>query len=97
MSMTDKTRVQLDFTYDALTQLDQLRDDTNASSRADVVRFALRVLQWVLSELSRGGKIMVERNGQTQQIVFPFLPSPTKAQDAQRVSLAESKQVATSR
>jgi Arc/MetJ-type ribon-helix-helix transcriptional regulator len=95
--MNDKMRVQLDFTPDALSQLDQLRDESQVSSRADVVRYALRVLQWVLSELRNGSKILVERNGQTQQIVFPFLPSPTKADDAARVVLAESRQVATSR
>ena len=95
--MSDKVRVQLDFTDDALNQLDQLREETQASSRADVVRYALRVLQWVLSELRNGSRIMVERDGNTQQIVFPFLPSPTKAKDTERVMLAESKQVATSR
>jgi hypothetical protein len=95
--MTDKMRVQFDFPPDALNQLDQLRDETQVSSRADVVRYALRVLQWVLSELRNGSKILVERNGQTQQIVFPFLPSPTKENDAARVVLAESRQVATSR
>ena len=74
----NRTRVQLDFTAEALTQLDGLKDETSASSRADVVRFALRVLQWVLGELKSGGKILVEKDGQIQQVVFPFLSQVQK-------------------
>jgi hypothetical protein len=69
----DKSRVQFDFTPEALQTLDKLKDRLNVKTRADVVRYSLRILDWVLSTLESDAKILVEKDGRQQEIVFPFL------------------------
>jgi hypothetical protein len=45
------TRVQLDFSSDALEMLDQLKEGVGANTRAEVIRLALRLLDWFASEI----------------------------------------------
>lgn len=71
--MLYKSRVQFDFTPDALQALDSTREKLSLGSRAEVIRYALKILQWVLDQLQSGGKILVERDGRSQEVVFPFL------------------------
>jgi hypothetical protein len=71
--MPEKTRVQFDFTPEALQTLDRLKGRLNVSTRADVIRYSLRVLDWVLSTTESNAKILVEKDGRQQEIVFPFL------------------------
>lgn len=71
--MPEKTRVQFDFTQEALQTLDRLKGRLNVGTRADVVRYSLRVLDWVLSTTESNAKILVEKDGRQQEIVFPFL------------------------
>lgn len=71
--MAEKSRVQFDFTAEALQTLDGLKDRLNVSTRADVIRYSLRVLDWVLSTIESNGKILVEKDGRQQEIVFPFI------------------------
>lgn len=71
--MPDKSRVQFDFTPDALQTLDSIRAMLSLSSRAEVIRYALKTLQWVLEQLQSGAKILVEKDGKAQEVVFPFL------------------------
>jgi hypothetical protein len=71
--MSDKSRVQFDFTPDALQTLDKTRDKLSLSSRAEVIRYSLKTLQWVLEQLQSGSKILVEKDGKAQEVVFPFL------------------------
>jgi hypothetical protein len=71
--MAEKTRVQFDFTPEALQTLDRLKGRLNVSSRADVIRYALRILDWVLSTTESNAKILVEKDARQQEIVFPFL------------------------
>ena len=68
-----KSRVQLDFSPDALYELDQLKLKIGAASRAEVVRYSLRTLQWVLEQVQGNTRILVEANGQSREVVFPFL------------------------
>ena len=80
--MADKIRVQFDFTPTALEQLDSLQRRLNAKSRAEVIRYALRVLQWLLDQLKDSAKIMVEsKDGKVQTVVFTFLDAAEPAQD----------------
>jgi hypothetical protein len=73
--MAEKIRVQFDFTPSALEELDKLQGTMGAKSRAEVIRYALRVLQWLLDQLRSGGKIMVEgRDGKVQTVMFTSLP-----------------------
>ena len=45
-----KHRLQLDFTQQALRELDGLREATGLPNRAEVIRQALRFLQWTITE-----------------------------------------------
>ena len=83
-SMLEKTRVQFDFTPDALGQLDDLKGRIKASNRAEVVRNALRVLQWLVDTLKSGGRILVERDGKVESVVFPFLGEQKTSEEANR-------------
>lgn len=53
-----KTRVQLDLTTDEAAALDRLRNQCSLRSRADAVRTALAVLEWVEHEASSGRRIV---------------------------------------
>jgi hypothetical protein len=70
----DKYRVQLDFTPESFRELEDLREEVGASSRADTIRSAMRILRWAIDELKSGENIMVSKNGEIAQVVFPFLP-----------------------
>ncbi len=70
---TDKYRVQLDFSGKAVAELDQLKEIVGASSRADVIRNALRWLFWCSDQVSSGATILVELNGKQREVVFPFV------------------------
>ena len=68
-------RVQFDFSSEALRELDNLKTKIGAATRAEVVRYALRTLQWVIQQIQSDTTILVETNGRTREVVFPFLPS----------------------
>lgn len=70
----DKYRVQLDFTPEAFRELDRLKTDVEVSSRADTIRYAMRVLRWVINTLRSGDRIAIRRrNGEIAEVQFPFL------------------------
>jgi hypothetical protein len=75
-----KSRVQLDFSAEALYELDQLKTKIGAASRAEVVRYSLRTLQWVLDQLEDNTRIVLEANGKSREVVFPFLQVNTERQ-----------------
>lgn len=78
---SDKYRIQLDFTPEAFRELESLKTDVQASSRADTVRYAMRVLRWIVNERRRGAIIFESENGALSEIKFPFLPGPTGAEE----------------
>lgn len=45
-----KERVQLDFTLEALSRLDELKEEIGASTRAETIRQALRLFSWFVNE-----------------------------------------------
>jgi metal-responsive CopG/Arc/MetJ family transcriptional regulator len=71
-----KTRLQFDFTDEALGELDELKGATGATNRAEVIRQSLRLLQWTI-EQTRDEKatVLVEKNGRQREVIFPFLSS----------------------
>ncbi len=73
-SIEKKYRVQLDFSEEALEDLNMLQKKLNASSRAEVVRSALGVLRWTTNHLIAGDKIVVKtKDGGETNVEFPFL------------------------
>ena len=71
--MSGKTRVQFDFTEEALREADQLQKDAGFSSRAELIRHALRLLQWLMNEIRKEkATLYIEKDGKMREIVFPF-------------------------
>ncbi len=50
-------RVQFDFTPEALQRLDELKQKSGASTRAETVRMALRAFEWLIEELDPNGTV----------------------------------------
>lgn len=84
--MSEKYRVQFDFTPEAFEELERLKAAVGASSRAEVVRYALRILQWSIDEVHAGAEILVRRGGETEKVVFPFL-TPVRNEAPKTASL----------
>jgi hypothetical protein len=92
----DKYRVQLDFTPEGFRELENLKTAVQASNRADTIRYAMRVLRWLLDELRSGARIAVYRNNAFSEVKFPFLPhfeaEPTAARDVIREEDEQSRE-----
>jgi len=48
---TTKQRVQFDFSAEALKRLEDLKEHTDASTKAEVVRNALKLYEWFVSQV----------------------------------------------
>jgi metal-responsive CopG/Arc/MetJ family transcriptional regulator len=71
-----KTRLQFDFTEDALSELDELKGATGATNRAEVIRQSLRLLQWTIEQIQdEKATVLVEKNGRQREVIFPYLSS----------------------
>lgn len=51
MSAKNKERLQFDFSPEALKRLDDIKEKTDASTRAETVREALRLYEWLVNEV----------------------------------------------
>jgi len=86
----EKQRLQVDFTADAVKDIDELRRMTRLSSRAEVIRHALRFLQWALFEIrNNNATLLLERGGKLHGVVFPFTMTPTKMVEAEETEQEE--------
>ncbi len=68
-------RVQFDFSPESLEELVSVKLALRLKTKAEVIRYALRVLQWMVEQARSGNKVLVEKNGVLQEVLFPFLPS----------------------
>jgi hypothetical protein len=69
----ERQRVQIDFSPAALKVLTQIKDRSGATSNAEVVRNALRLYDWFLSQKAEGAKIhVVASDGTTKEVEFVF-------------------------
>jgi len=73
-----KHRLQLDFSEEALKDLELLKETTGMPNRAEVIRQALRLLQWTLNETKNDATILIEKNGKQREVVFPFWSAAMK-------------------
>lgn len=69
----DKYRVQLDFSGRNLAELEQLKEMIGASSRAELIRDALRWLYWCTEEVTLGATIIFENGEKQREVMFPFV------------------------
>ena len=73
-----KQRVQFYFEPDAVEALDELQDKTGLSTRAEVVRYGLRVFEWLVDEIQGENEVLIRKpNGDVQGLLLPF-PKKTK-------------------
>ena len=70
-----KVRIQLDFSGKAVAELDDLKQKVEAPSRAEVIRNSLRWLRWCVEETAQGGKFIIEKDGKSKEVVFPYSAS----------------------
>ena len=49
-----RTRIQFEFSADATQRLNRMKDQTDASSYAELVRNALRVYEWIVQQEKDG-------------------------------------------
>ena len=62
-----KQRVQFDFSVDALKRLESMQALLDAPTKAEVVRNALKVYEWLLTQIDRDGTIEIQdKDGKTQ-------------------------------
>jgi maltose-binding protein MalE len=62
-----RLRVQLDFSEDAFDRLEELRKEADAGSKADVIREAIRVYEW-LAEQSKAGRMIEVQDEDGHQV-----------------------------
>lgn len=77
--MSDKVRVQFDFTKEAYDELTALQRAIGVPTKAETVRHALRLLQWITEEVGSGGEILLRSDGKMQRAIFPFFPNSQNA------------------
>jgi len=81
----DKTRrVQFDFAAEAYRDLSDLQEKLQAPTKAEVVRYAIRTLQWVVSTIEEGKTVIVEDNGAAKEVIFPFIAKPVYEEVAKK-------------
>jgi len=82
-----KTRLQFDFSDESLGQLDELKGATGASNRAEVIRQALRLLQWTIEQTQdEKATVLVEKNGRQREVIFPYLSNRNTAKSVDRAN-----------
>ncbi len=59
MVVKQKERVQFDFAPEALQRLDEIKEKTEATTRAEVVRNALKLYEWIVNEVDPDSTIKV--------------------------------------
>jgi metal-responsive CopG/Arc/MetJ family transcriptional regulator len=69
----EKKRLQLDFSDSAYQELEEMQDRLNAPSKSEVIRNALGILRWVVDEVDKDHRILVEKPEGTREIVFHFI------------------------
>jgi hypothetical protein len=55
-----KQRVQFDFSPEALQRLEDLKELTDASTKAEVVRNALKIYEWLVTQIDPESTIEVQ-------------------------------------
>ena len=71
--MVKKVRVQLDLSPAEVRALDELREGCGLRSRADAVRTALSVIEWIQQEVRGGRNIHAVGRDDVSRLVVPGL------------------------
>jgi hypothetical protein len=76
---TETHKVQFSFSKQALNDLDELKENIDAPTRAETIRYALRLLQWTIDEMKQGHKLCLETDEGISQVMIPFLSNSLKS------------------
>lgn len=77
-----KHRITLDFSLESQEFIERLRWRTNCTTKAELFRMALNILDFVVDALSRGQRFIVEdKNANRKEIVVPIMPYRTDHSD----------------
>ncbi len=60
---TESRRIQFEFSAEAHNRLTRLKEETDASSYAELVRNAIRVHEWVIEQETEGNSIGLFKDG----------------------------------
>jgi hypothetical protein len=63
-----KQRIQFDFTAESMKRLEELKEKTDATTKAEVVRNALKLYEWFVTQIDP--KYVVEIKDQEGNTVF---------------------------
>ncbi len=86
-----RNRLQFDLTDEALKEVDELRQETGLSTRAELIRNALRFLQWALEQIrDHKANLLIEKDGKIREVVFPFWNSTERAKAESQISMSRS-------
>lgn len=66
----EKIRITVDLTLPLYQRLEVLEELVGASSKADVIREALKLYEFVIKRSSEGYKFSTEKNGERERIVL---------------------------
>jgi hypothetical protein len=61
-----KQRIQFDFTPESMKRLENLKEKTDATTKAEVVRNALRLYEWFVTQIDPNSTIEIkDKEGET--------------------------------
>lgn len=63
-----KTRLQFDVTDETLQELNELQSSTGASTRAELLRNALRLYGWFMAQREAGYAVYTKKNEKVEKI-----------------------------
>lgn len=69
--MSDKVRVQLDFGPEETRKLDAVKEEMGLTSRVEVVKHALGLLEWVVERRKNGWELIFEKGEEQRVVVLP--------------------------
>jgi len=77
MADTNATRISLDLSRPAFDRLTALEQTTEASSKADLIRDALRLYEYLVRQAAKGAKVQcVMPTGETVEVFATSFPPP---------------------
>jgi|SRR5271157_5929236 len=86
-------RVQFDIVPEAMNELERLQTVLGLNTKAQVIRYAMQVMRWMVEQAQAGNSVLVDKNGRLQEVIFPFL-SPIAAAAAPRERRPREKEAA---
>ncbi len=61
-SENSKQRIQFDFTADSMKRLEDLKEKTDATTKAEVVRNALKLYEWFVTQIDPNFIVEIKDN-----------------------------------